>query len=96
MALEGARVAKEMSYFVYILWSDQLSKFYVGSTQNIENRLKEHNKGEGSFSSKGIPWKLIWSFELMNRSEAVRLENKIKKRGIKRFLENNSGSSAGR
>jgi putative endonuclease len=85
-----------MSYFVYILWSEKLSKFYVGSTQNIENRIKEHNNGEGSFTSKGIPWKLIWSFELADRSEAVSLENKIKKRGIQRFLENNSGSSAGR
>lgn len=85
-----------MSYFVYILWSEKLNKFYVGSTQDIVNRLKEHNNGEGSFTSKGIPWILKWSLEVASRSEAVNLENKIKKRGIKRFLENNPGSSAGR
>ncbi len=85
-----------MSYYVYIIWSEKLNKFYVGSTQDLENRLSEHNNGEDNFTSKGVPWKLIWNIESENRAEAVRLENKIKKRGIKRFLENNSGSSAGR
>ncbi len=85
-----------MSYFVYIIWSEKLSRFYVGSTQNLKNRLDEHNCGEGNFTSKGIPWKLIWTTELEKRADVVELENRIKKRGIKRFLENNSGSSAGR
>ena len=76
---------KIMSYFVYIIWSEKLKRFYVGSTQDVENRLKEHNCGEGSFTSKGIPWQMIWNTELKDRSEAVGLENKIKKRGIKRF-----------
>ena len=85
-----------MTYFVYIIWSEKLKQFYVGSTQDIENRLREHNLGEGNFTSKGIPWKMTWNTELKDRGEAVRLENKIKKRGIKRFLNDNSGSSAGR
>jgi putative endonuclease len=83
-----------MSYFVYILWSDRLQKFYVGSTQDIENRIKEHNSGEAKFTSKGKPWILVWKIELENRLEAVRLELKIKKRGIRRFLEDSGGSSA--
>lgn len=71
-----------------------MNKYYVGSTQNVENRLSEHNGGESNFTSKGIPWILIWSAKLQTRIEALQLENKIKKRGIKRFLEDSEGSSA--
>ena len=85
-----------MSYSVYILWSTSLSKYYVGCTQDLENRVKEHNTGEGKFTRRGIPWDLVWFDVLGNRSAALNLEKRIKKRGIKRFLENNSGSSAGR
>ena len=81
-----------MGYFVYILWSEKITKYYVGSTQDVVNRINEHNKGESKFTSKGVPWILVWETMLNNRSEAVRLENKIKKRGAKRFLEDKNKS----
>lgn len=80
-----------MSHKVYILWSESLEKYYVGSTNDLEDRMYRHNSGQGSFTSKGMPWVLIWSCECVDRSEAVRFENKIKKRGIKRFLSDNIG-----
>ena len=78
-----------MEFCVYILWSERLGKYYVGSTGNLENRVKRHNKGEEKFTSKGVPWQLIWSESYRTRSEAVQMENKIKKRGIQRFLVDN-------
>jgi predicted GIY-YIG superfamily endonuclease len=33
-------------YTVYILYSSTTQKYYVGQTQNLENRLIEHNAGE--------------------------------------------------
>jgi putative endonuclease len=76
-----------MMYFVYIIYSESLQRYYVGSTNNISDRLRRHNSGQGKYTRIGIPWKLINSFEFSTRPEAVRLEMKIKKRGIKRFLE---------
>ncbi|WP_092824010.1 GIY-YIG nuclease family protein [Algoriphagus faecimaris] len=32
-------------YFVYILSSPKTNKYYVGSTDNLESRLKHHNAG---------------------------------------------------
>lgn len=75
-----------MEYKVYILWSVSIERFYVGSTNDLADRLHRHNAGEGKYTKKGIPWRLIWNGSCADRSEAVRLENKIKKRGIKRFL----------
>ncbi len=78
-----------MNYFVYILYSQQRSKYYVGQTHSIEKRLERHNKGFVPSTKSGIPWQLIQSFEVKNRSEAMKLELKIKKRGAKRFLKDN-------
>jgi len=74
-------------YYPYILYSRKLAKYYTGSTQDLGNRLGEHNSGEDKFTKAGVPWELVKSFSCSTRPEAVRLENKIKKRGVKRFLE---------
>ncbi len=73
-------------YYVYILFSEKLNKYYVGQTSNFESRLIHHNQGRNKFTSKGIPWKFIYKIPVDNRSEAITLENKIKKRGISRYL----------
>ena len=86
-------------YYVYILWSEKLHRFYVGSTNDLHDRYYRHNGGQEKYTSKGVPWILKWNCTFSTRAEAFRLEQKIKSRGIKRFLENiekNTGSSAGR
>jgi putative endonuclease len=64
-------------------------KYYVGSTRNVLRRLTEHSKGESISTKTGKPWQLMAVFEKDTRSEAMKLENRIKKRGIKRFLVDN-------
>ena len=78
-----------MNFKVYILWSESLQKFYVGHTNNIEERFHRHNQGYEKFTSGGTPWVMICTFDSKDKAEAVRLENRIKKRGIRRFLEDN-------
>jgi putative endonuclease len=84
MALEGARVVNLTSmFYVYILFSSSLENYYIGSTEDLQKRLVQHNSGKGNFSRKGIPWKLIVSIECESRMQAVQLEIKIKKEGLK-------------
>ena len=71
---------------VYIIYSKKLEKYYVGSTQDIEIRLYKHNTAASKSTKSGIPWQLVTTIDCDNRSEAVKLEMKIKKRGIKRYL----------
>ena len=78
-----------MNYVVYILFSEKLGSHYAGLTNNIEKRLATHNNGGKKYTTRGIPWKLIKTYNCEDRSEAVRLEQKIKKRGIRRYLEEN-------
>ena len=35
-----------MAAYLYILYSEKLNKFYVGSTTDIERRITEHNRGK--------------------------------------------------
>ncbi len=77
--------------YVYILFSERLLKYYVGQTSDIEKRLIRHNKGYVKSTKRGIPWELIYKIEVLNRSEALILELKIKKRGAKRYIDNHFG-----
>ncbi|UOB18113.1 GIY-YIG nuclease family protein [Abyssalbus ytuae] len=76
-----------MKYVVYIIYSEQLDGYYVGQTYDLDDRLKRHNSGRSGYTKKGIPWKLVKTILCNSRPEAVKLEKKIKNRGIKRFLE---------
>jgi len=78
-----------MEFVVYILFSQKRSRYYVGQTSNIKQRFKRHNDGFVPSTKSGLPWVLITTIVVKNRSEALKLEKKIKKRGIKRFLNDN-------
>ena len=76
-----------MNYVVYILYSEVLKGYYVGQTNNIVKRVETHNCGGKKYTSKGVPWTLIKTFDCVTHSEALQLEKRIKKRGIRRYLE---------
>ncbi|MCM4173441.1 excinuclease ABC subunit C [Arenibacter sp. TNZ] len=76
-----------MDYVVYILFSETSDRYYVGQTNNIEKRLVTHNNGGKKYTSKGRPWILKRVYPCTYRTEAVQLERRIKKRGIKRYLD---------
>jgi putative endonuclease len=73
--------------WVYILKSIKTGFFYTGQTIDLIRRLEEHNSGKTGSIKAGIPWELVWSKEVDDRSAAVILENLIKSRGAKRFLD---------
>lgn len=61
-------------FFVYVLWSDKLQKRYVGSTVDIQKRLREHNAGKTPFTKSGKPWRLVCTEELPDNSSARKRE----------------------
>ena len=77
--------------FVYILYSEKRSGYYVGQTADIEKRLKRHNHGFVPSTKGGTPWKLVLQIEVSSRSEAIVLERQIKQRGAKRYVDDHFG-----
>lgn len=68
-----------MSNFVYIIQSEQDQTYYKGFTENIVKRLEQHNNGESEYTSRKIPWKLVYLEELTTKREALIRENQIKR-----------------
>jgi putative endonuclease len=68
-----------MTYYVYILQSCKSGIFYKGQTQNLTKRILEHNSGKSNYTSKGIPWNLVWYKKFETRKEAFAFEQKLKK-----------------
>ncbi len=69
-------------FFVYILESKGIQRFYIGQTENLEERVNRHNKGYNLSTRPYIPWVLKWWIECETRSEAFKIERKLK--GIKK------------
>jgi putative endonuclease len=74
-------------YSVYVIWSNKLKKRYVGSTQDIESRLKQHNSGKTPFTLRGIPWILIYNETFETRSEALIREKFLKSGTGRKWLD---------
>ena len=58
--------------YIYVLYSDSAKKHYVGMTENLKKRLREHNAGKSTFTSSFIPWKIIY-FEMANDYKNARI-----------------------
>jgi hypothetical protein len=51
-ALGGKVADKVQTVFVYVLYSRSLEKYYVGQTNDLEDRLKRHNSGNGKYQNR--------------------------------------------
>ena len=74
-------------FCTYILFSETLQQYYCGQSNNLSYRLLQHNSGETLSNKHGIPWNLVGYLERETRAESMIMERKIKKRGIKRWLQ---------
>lgn len=65
-------------FFVYILRCSDGS-YYVGHTDNLEQRINQHNSGMyQGYTSQRLPVKLIYSASFATRAEALAAEQQIK------------------
>jgi len=88
MAISG--LLRNMKYYVYILKSKSSDKHYVGQTNNLERRLREHNSGKSTYTKKFIPWEIVYYEEKDNQAEAIKTEKFYKsasgRKKIKKIL----------
>ena len=78
-----------MTFYLYILYSLSSDKYYVGTTDDPEQRFWSHNNSERvTYSSKHRPWKMAALFEVgESRSEAVKIERWLKRQKSRRLIE---------
>ena len=73
-------------YYVYIIQSiSSPEKRYVGITQNVQQRLENHNIGTTSYSRKYKPWEFVMCLCFKNKDKAVEFEKYLKTASGKAF-----------
>ncbi len=74
-------------HITYILYSKRIDVYYVGSTSNLEDRLRRHNSGRSTYTKRGIPWTVVYQREYETKSEAYQAELYIKSQKSRKYIE---------
>jgi putative endonuclease len=80
-----------MKYYIYLLLSEVDNKPYLGSTNNLEKRVNQHNNGLVKSTRTRKPLKLIYNEEFENVNAARKREHFYKtasgRRQLKKIFE---------
>ena len=74
-------------YYVYVLQSEKNGCYYVGSTGDLDDRLKRHNNGESKSTKPFAPYSLVYKEKFDSLPAARRREFEIKKKKSRRYIE---------
>lgn len=75
-------------FYTYILYSNTINKYYVGSCQDIEQRLQDHLNSRSKYTKVAKDWELKYFETFLTRSEACQRELEIKKMKSRKYIEN--------
>ena len=83
-ACAGRSNGRKMSWYVYILRSSKKRWYYVGSTNNIERRVREHNVGKVKSTKLFTPLSLVFTKIFNTELDARLYEKKLKLKRIEK------------
>lgn len=75
-------------YYTYVIQSDKDKRFYTGFTEDLQNRLNDHNSGKVASTKNRRPFKLIYYEACLNEQDAIAREKYLKSGMGKRYLKN--------
>ncbi len=75
-------------FFVYVLLSLSDKTTYIGSTDNVEKRLKDHNQGKTKSIKHKLPMELVYYEALQTSTKARKREIELKKNSDPKFTLN--------
>jgi len=65
-------------FYVYVIRSSKTGRRYVGSCEDIDERLRRHNAGHSLATRHGVPWRLTYRETFAARNEALARERYFK------------------
>ena len=74
-------------YFVYLIESERDRSWYIGFSENVEQRVQAHNQRKNISTHYGIPWKLIYYEAYIEKLDALGREKFLKSGAGWRFLK---------
>ena len=79
---------RNSQWYVYILYSKKDDFIYTGCTNNINNRLIEHNNKKVLSTKNRLPLILIYTEICIDRKDAYNREKYLKSGMGKRYIKN--------
>jgi len=61
-------------FYIYILRSLSDKKLYIGYTDNLQRRIKEHNSGNNFSTKNRLPLKLVYYEAYCDKQDALERE----------------------
>jgi predicted GIY-YIG superfamily endonuclease len=86
---DSASQRSEMDFcYVYILQSESNpTRFYVGLTDNLKDRLRRHNAGEVPHTAKFKTWRIKTAIAFTDRERAAAFERYLKSSSGRAFAK---------
>jgi len=80
--------AKKNMYYIYVLYSNEYNKSYVGFTSDLGKRIASHNHPlNKGFTSNFKPWRLIYSESYHSKKAAMIREKQLKTAQGRNFIK---------
>ena len=74
-------------FIVYVLYSEQHNKIYVGFTSNLEQRFISHNElGKKGWTIKFRHWIIVHQESFDSKSDAMKREKELKTAAGRSFI----------
>jgi len=75
-------------WYVYIIRSTNFpDQEYTGATQDLKQRLSDHNSGKSTHTSKFAPWELGWYCAFPDKYKALEFEKYLKSHSGRAFAK---------
>lgn len=68
-------------HYVYLLRSKLDGTWYIGETNDLRRRLREHNGGKSRYTTPKQPWELVYYEAFPTATAAKSRERKLKLHG---------------
>jgi len=75
-----------MPSYVYILQGSP-DRYYIGSTNDLERRIKQHMSGHTHTTRRIGKFKLVFSQEYQNLKDARKIERRLKRMKRKDYID---------
>ena len=74
-------------FTVYVLYSKDYNKIYIGFTSDLKQRLISHNElGKKGWTIQFRPWELIYTEEFQLKSDVMKREKELKTATGRNFI----------
>ena len=64
-----------------------MDKYYIGSTSNLQERLKKHLTNHKGFTGHAKDWKLVYYEVFESKSLAYQREREVKNKKSRKYIE---------